>query len=153
MKVVEIGQVLAVTSKIYEEAGNTEVARGILTVAQLLQDYRVGTVTAFVGQLKRELTQRRAADDNTQKPQGAAGTVKIFEIRAVLDKLGFIYVSSGAKSQAGDCMRLSEMLGDHEGELVETFAKRARDALFQKNQNNIAQTGTEGLDAGKYAPK
>ncbi len=63
MKVVEIAEVLAVTSKIYEEAGNPEAAKGILTFAELLRDYKVGTVTVFVSQLKRELSRRRGPPD------------------------------------------------------------------------------------------
>ena|SRR5260221_7964963 len=44
------------------------------------------------------------------------------------------------------------MLGEHEDELVETFVKRARNALFQKDQNGVRRTATDGSDSGEYAP-
>jgi hypothetical protein len=59
MKLVEMANVLNATSKIYEEAGNEEIASGILTFSQLLRDCKVGTVTAFVTQLKSKLSQQQ----------------------------------------------------------------------------------------------
>jgi hypothetical protein len=53
MKIVEVAQVLAVISKIYEEAGNRGTADGILTFAELLRDYKDATVANFVGQVKK----------------------------------------------------------------------------------------------------
>src|SRR6266404_5461229 len=128
MKVVEVAQVLAVISKIYQEAGNRGTADGILTFAELLRDNKDGTVTTFVGRVKKELSQRQehpdirgTADANAIERQGAADAVRISEIRAVLDKLRLIYISSGAKSQAGDCEKLSEVLDAREDEFVGSF--------------------------------
>jgi hypothetical protein len=158
MKVVEVAQVLAVIVKIYQEAGNRGTADGILTFAELLQDNKDRTVTTFVGRVKKELSQRQehpdsrgTADANAIERQGAADAVRISEIRAVLDKLRLIYISSGAKSQAGDCEKLSEVLGARGDEFVGSFVKTLRNALTKEKRNVVNQAGTDGADVGKYA--
>jgi hypothetical protein len=142
MKVVEVAQVLVVISKIYEEAGNRGTAHGILTFAELLRDYKDATVTNFVGQVKKELSQRypSTADSNTIEQD----TVKISEIKAVLDKLRLIYISSGAKSQVVDCEKLSKVLDSREDEFVGSFVETIRNAPTEEQQ--------PPGDVEKYAP-
>jgi hypothetical protein len=69
--------------------------------------------------------------------------VKISEMKAVLDKLRLIYISSGAKSQAADCEKLSEVLDSREDEFVGGFVKTIRNALTEEQQPPD--------DVGKYA--
>jgi len=159
MKVVEVAKVLAVISKIYQEAGNRGTADGILTFAELLRDYKDGTITTFVGRVKRELSQRQVhpdirgtADANAIERQGPADVVRISEIRAVLDKLCLIYISSGARSQAGDCEKLSEALNAHEDEFVGDFVKTVRNAGAREKRNGVNRAGTDSADVGRYAP-
>jgi hypothetical protein len=137
MKIVEVAQVLAVISKIYAEAGNRGTADGILTFAELLRDYKDATVS----QVKKELSRRRPNTADTNATERDA--VRISEIRAVLDKLRLIYTSSGAKSQATDCEKLSEALDSREGEFVGTFVKAIRNAVTEGQQ--------PAEDVGKYA--
>jgi hypothetical protein len=155
MKIVEVGQVLGVIAKIYQEAGNRGTADGILIFAELLRDHKDGTVTTFAGRVKKELYRRQqhpdirgAADANAIEPQGA-DAVRISEIRAVLEKLRLIYISSGAKSQAGDCEKLSDVLAG-EDESVGAFVKTVRNALTKEKRNGVNRIGTDGTDAGKY---
>ncbi len=159
MKVVEVAQALAVISKIYQEAGNRGTADGILTFTELLGDYKDGTVTTFVGRVKKELPQRQEYYDirgtegaNVIERQDAADAVRISEIRAVLDKLCLIYISSGAKTQAGDCEKLSEVLNVRDDVLLGAFVKAVRNALTKEKRDGVNRAGTDGADIVKYAP-
>jgi hypothetical protein len=128
MKIVEIAQVLAVISKIYEEAGNRGTADGILTFAELLRDYKDATIS----QVKKDLSRRHPKTVDANAIERDA--VKISEIKTVLDKLRLIYISSGAKSQATDCEKLSEVLNSREDEFVGAFVKTIRSAGTEEPQ-------------------
>jgi hypothetical protein len=151
MKVVEFVRVLAVISKIYEEAGNRGAADGILTFAELLREYKDATVTNFVGRVKKELSQLHPNRVDANAIERDA--VKISEIKAVLDKLRLIYISSGAKSQATDCEKLSEVLDSREDEFVGAFVKTIRNAHTEEQQppDDVAKYASPLLAAGTNA--
>jgi len=80
--------------------------------------------------------------------------MKISQLKSSLDSLQHILVDVNAKGAAKEFAKLTELLGEHEGETVTDFVSKVRKALNGKAAPKPARTSLPRVDLiKKYADK